>query len=156
VATKLYLSLPSRTGSLKCGRFIDAIGSGTGIRSEAYAAVTAWLSYDEKDEKSVDRMKKTSPDPAIGNATSPSWFMISRPDSRRCRSGYGRAHVRNDIRRDRSAAGNGWCTQGKAIHLEPDIGPGKNGTGLGHIERSSRFHRGINETVSHFHSFTHN
>jgi len=31
--------------------------------------------------------------------------------------------------------------------LEPDIGPGKNGTGLGRIERSFSFPRDVNETV---------
>lgn len=73
--------------------------------------------------------------------------MTSRPDSRRCRSGYGRAHVRNDIRR--GSLRRGWkgtlIHAGKGVHLEPDIGTRQKRHGR--IERLLRSTSSVNETV---------
>lgn len=135
IVTILYLSLSSRTGNLKCGRFIDTVRRDGNQERGVRDRDSPWLFYDEKDEKSVDRMKKTSSGSAIGNATSLSWFMISRPDSRRCRSGYGRAYVRNDIRQDLKRNVD---TRRERRSLRASTaslrGSNKNITGLRHIE----------------------
>lgn len=99
IATILYLSLSSRTGNLKCGRFIN----------------TRTIRGDENQERDVrnsdSRASTTTRNRSIEwkrRRQAPwshrLWFMTSRDliRDRRCRSGYGRTHVRNDIRRDTS------------------------------------------------------